>query len=674
MDSLLSRRDLARLAVEVLLKVIDRLLHFNTYKSHTRKLQVWMTFNDSCLAWLRVMHIQCTARHLPSLCETLRRHSLPSHLMASGWSAQNAHSFWEGRHSGSILQYPVSQRRQQQLADRQQERRQEQEDPQDSFIATNRLQNANGEPLIHTQEAVDLEFWARLQSWTFCERCGKLEATKLFPAFRRKAATPLHNTCKCSNATYVVPDFDGVPLLLRNLTIEDQRLLSPFDIHCGDYVGMFNGYCQRTGPFRISWCKQMVQQKICLVDDPSRRSFLQKVYDLLILTEDRSYSRFILMHFRGERAPFLYEIFSTPLYRGVECALWPALYHTTSLCESILEGQDNRASAKIAFMHKLLSPVHDFSINFEVLQYQYDRWLFKNITGAVNASKASGCSPNHSLENKSFSKTFWQHQNLYLMDAVRQYGYPSFFITISPYEWTFPFPPFLEEIRSRYFKDVTETPTIETLHITDVLEQFARGYLTGGNCNRWRTNVFTNLQDPTSKNLQTFFYRLEFQKRGTLHLHMLVWVKDISATTADLLHASVTWENARDAFTVASIQKSDKSCLPVREYPDSFITERNGRRTLQFQHTEDDAERHIRAYITTLLGSLLCRTDVQLADGKALLLKYVSSYVTKMHESATSEGLYCTDVTGYQAPHSFLRTVTPLEQEMVFQLSNIKVC
>ena len=179
---------------------------------------------------------------------------------------------------------------------------------------------------------------------------------------------------------------------------------------------------------------------------------------------------------------------------------------------------------------------------------------------------------------------------------------------------------------------------------------------------------------PYFEELGDLFYRFEFQKRGTLHLHMLVWVKDISATRADLLHASVPWANAEDAFTVASIQKSDKSCLPVREYPDFFITDRNGRHSLQFQHTEDDAERHIRAYVTTLLGSLHCRTDVQLADGMALLLKYVSSYVTKMHESATSEGLYCTDVTGYQAAHSFLRTVTPLEPEMVFQLSNIKVC
>ena len=70
----------------------------------------------------------------------------------------------------------------------------------------------------------------------------------------------------------------------------------------------------------------MVQQKICLVEDPSRQAFLQRVYDLLLLKEDSSYSRFILMHIRGERPPFLYEIFSSPLYPGVECALWPALY------------------------------------------------------------------------------------------------------------------------------------------------------------------------------------------------------------------------------------------------------------------------------------------------------------------------------------------------------------
>lgn len=354
----------------------------------------------------------------------------------------------------------------------------------------------------------------------------------------------------------------------------------------------------------------------------------------------------------------------------------------TSLCESVLEGQNNRASGKISYMHKLLSPVADYAVNYDILQYQYDRWLFKTITGAVNASKASGCSPNRSLENKSFSKTFWQHQHLFLIDAVHQYGFPSLFITISPYEWTFPFPPFIDHIRNIHRKDVTEVAGLETIHLAHVLEQIVRGYVTGGNSNRWRTHLLSNVNDPASKNVKTYFYRFEFQQRGTLHLHMLAWLEDVSSIRADLLHASVPWDNAHDAFLVAHTQKSHTSSLPVKytsslpvKYgPDSFITDAQGNTTLQFHYTEDDAERNIRAYITTLLGSLKCRTDVQMADGKAMLLKYVTSYVTKMHESATSEGLYCTDVTGYQAANSFLRTVTPLEPEMVFQLSNIKVC
>ena len=215
---------------------------------------------------------------------------------------------------------------------------------------------------------------------------------------------------------------------------------------------------------------------------------------------------------------------------------------------------------------------------------------------------------------------------------------------------------------------------LETIHIAHVLEQIARGYLTGGSSNRWKTHIFANCQQPGQKNVLAYFCRFEFQQRGTLHLHMLVWVDDISATRTDLLHASVPWDNADDAFLVASTQKSDKSCLPVNHHPDSYITDILENTTIQFLHTQDDADRHIRAYITTLLGCLQYHTDVQLADGKALLLKYVNSYVTKMHESATSEGLYCTDVTGYQAPNSFLRTVKPLEPEMIFQLTKIKVC
>ena len=140
----------------------------------------------------------------------------------------------------------------------------------------------------------------------------------------------------------------------------------------------------------------------------------------------------------------------------------------------------------------------------------------------------------------------------------------------------------------------------------------------------------------------------------------LVWVKDVSVIRANLLKASIPWENAEDAFVVADTQKSDRSSLPLNLQPNSFVEDNHGVAHLQFYYGEEEAKRIIRTYLTTILGALKCRTDVQLADGKGMLLKYVSLYVRKMHEAATSEGLYCTDLTGSQVAHTFLHTGSPL--------------
>ena len=68
------------------------------------------------------------------------------------------------------------------------------------------------------------------------------------------------------------------------------------------------------------------------------------------------------------------------------------------------------------------------------------------------------------------------------------------------------------------------------------------------------------------------------------------------------------WDNIHDVFLVANAKKYDKSCLQVNNAPDAFITDANGRSILQFQDTDDDTQRNIRAYITTLLGALKYRT------------------------------------------------------------------
>ena len=83
--------------------------------------------------------------------------------------------------------------------------------------------------------------------------------------------------------------------------------------------------------------------------------------------------------------------------------------------------------------------------------------------------------------------------------------------------------------------------------------------------------------------------------------------------------------------------------------------------------------RNLRAYITTLLGSLQCHTDVQATDGRATVLRYASSYVSKCHSGSTSEILHSHDLSGFQAANSFLITLRPLEPEMVLSLTSMKM-
>ena len=129
----------------------------------------------------------------------------------------------------------------------------------------------------------------------------------------------------------------------------------------------------------------------------------------------------------------------------------------------------------------------------------------QDITVAVNSSRELGCSPNGSLQQKSCSATYWQWQHLYLIDVVHQYGFPSFFVTISPYEWTFPWPLFVRDLHKDQCSEPTDLSTLETLHVAQILEQRARGYLTGANYNRWRQQLFSNTQTPSSRNVLTYF-------------------------------------------------------------------------------------------------------------------------------------------------------------------------
>ena len=345
---------------------------------------------------------------------------------------------------------------------------------------------------------------------------------------------------------------------------------------------------------------------------------------------------------------------------------------TTIACESFLEGQETRKSGKVSFMTKIASPISDYAMNYDLLHYQYDRWLFKIITGAINSAKQAQCSPAAALEAKTFSHQYWTNQHRYLIDAVRPFGFPSMFITISQFEWTFPFPPWLEHLHKQTGKGPTELAIPETIHIAHVLEQYIRGYLCGTNTKRWKNHLFAKKSDPSANNVTNYFYRFEFQKRGTLHAHILIWLDDMNEVDVSKLSATIPWGNVEEAFLVYDLQKSRTSSLPLRQAQNRVLTE-NNETHLAFHHSRTDKGCNLRDFVPALTGSLQCSLDVQSSDGKAMLLKYVTSYVAKWHDAVKTQQLYSVDLGAYQAAASFLKNMHPLEPEMVLQLTSIKI-
>ena len=120
------------------------------------------------------------------------------------------------------------------------------------------------------------------------------------------------------------------------------------------------------------------------------------------------------------------------------------------------------------------------------------------------------------------------------------------------------------------------------------------------------------------------------------------------------------------------LQKSSTSTLPLGQGPSQVLTE-NGETYLAFHHTRTDKGCNLRAYVPAVTGSLQCSMDKQSSDGKAMLLKYVTSYVAKCHDVVTTQQLYSEDLCAYQAARSFLNNMHPLEPEMILQLISMKI-
>ena len=515
-----------------------------------------------------------------------------------------------------------------------------------------------------------LQHWVKYLSWSYCDVCGLLHRNSLHPrCFNSKGAKAV-SSCKCTNK-YVVPSFSAIPSVLCCLSKSEESILRVYDIDIGPKKVAPAGHRIKNGAFELRYRDDTVEERIEAVNDMVSKTRLQKAYEYLLQSSYSTYKQYV----ENQISPGPKKIKFWQVYRnfpGVECALWPVLYPFTSWCESILDGSSSRDSTLASFRQKLMSPIVDYNNNFALLQLQYDRWIYRTVTGAVAVGKKMKVSPRRALETKAFSTEYWRWQHRFLQDAVFQYGKPSFFITISPYEWDFPKPQWVERAILEHDLIPTACGAMETLHIAHTLEQICKGYLTGCNSSEWETHsdkyIFHDQKLKKPGNVSCTFFRFEYQNRRTIHLHMLVWLRNVSHINMNALSATIPEYDEELAFLVHRIQPSDKPAkfLIVSEEPNHISANK-----VVLQHSEVDSNLNLRAYIPTVISLLNSRIDVQVADGNSALTQYVSTYVTKL--SDTSEVLSSTESTPFQAALPFLIDSYPGEPEMSMAFSGISM-
>ena len=108
--------------------------------------------------------------------------------------------------------------------------------------------------------------------------------------------------------------------------------------------------------------------------------------------------------------------------------------------------------------------------------------------------------------------------------------------------------------------------------------------------------------------------------------------------------------------------------LQLRHDPTEFTANR-----IVFNYSHDDLQNNRRAYIDTLVGLLRCHMDFQCADGRDMLLQYVSSYVTKLKDHDVLYETIMRDVSGYDVANKYMGTMSINVPEMVGSFSDIGI-
>ena len=314
--------------------------------------------------------------------------------------------------------------------------------------------------------------WLMDGSWGFCVGCLSVFRRELGPpAFGDAREKCCSEVCPNCSGHYLVPDWREIPLPLRGLSAVEVLALRPVVVHQGESpVGHRAGFLRHRQAIRFSWKESSVEDCIAQLEgEAAHRAGVAFAY--LMSSEQSAYKDFVAEHrtwLRGSsqvRLPFFFL-----LRRYIENALWPDLYPFKTWCDTLWAGSEYpRHSVKASFLVKVTSSVCDYAASWELLHFQYDRWILSKFTG--RAAMAKHISLKYALRDIPETPFHSYIHHMHLVDMHRQYGPASFWVTVAPGLHTFPQHAWVTQQGCVSGKRVSRNGTAESMHIHHCMSQ-----------------------------------------------------------------------------------------------------------------------------------------------------------------------------------------------------------
>ena len=596
-------------------------------------------------------------------------------------------------------------------------------------------------PATRSRLAADFQFWVKFNSWGVCETCGVLQMRPLTPEGMQRPLDPQISWKDCGNCnakrSYTVVTPADAPEEMQGLDEAAALALALVEVDVGGPEQRHtDGYRKHTAMMRFLWHPRSADERVDALADASMRKKAKRALRYLKTTDGSAWVWFYKAHmeFLAKHKPDAEEHLRIRWSRfieeeGVECAAWPTVFWDLSLCltheretnphakrfprqsyENFQQGrpapidvyadypedadglpgpelEDGRHSIKRLFAALAMAPDVSFVHAYELLHFAYDLHLWTTL-GAKRNLKCSA-PLRQMLSGESFSPLFWRRAHLALLDVVRQRGCPPLFLTIAPYDWSFPYHVALTDSMAKLRAPRQWFPVLETIHMSHVMVQAVWSLLCGAHKHKkpaGRENDYQIIPavDEDGNKVDVFpVLRIEFQDgtkaeptqnyhgSGRPHIHSLVWGVDVKQWKLhEWARATVPGEDegvVRGYVLGAQLDKNNRTEWPVHEGQSCWDEEAG---TYKLQHSADDKAQGVRAWVDVLLEGLNgSHQDLQFRLDDSNLAAYVAKYVPKFSDGMTNDFLDDdSGLSGDATAAGILARYRPLEPEMALQL------